>query len=65
MSGIQQKRGFVFGEVCLSKMETKEAIIERWKKFHKDNAELQIVSRAENLSDLENNFPILILANFQ
>ena len=53
MSGIQQKRGFVFEERGLSKMEEKEVTIERWQKFHQENAELQIVSKSENLSELK------------
>ena len=50
---FSKNEGLCLERYDLNKMETKEAIIERWKKFHKDNAELQIVSRAENLSELK------------
>ena len=48
-----KKEGFCLKKEDLSKMEEKEAIIKRWQKFHQENAELQIVSRSENLSELK------------
>ena len=50
---FSKKEGLCLKNYDLSKMEEKEAIIERWQKFHQENAELQIVSKSENLSELK------------